>query len=219
MVMLCFLAPAPLVDAPFLTPLNDNPCVSTQYVHSYHTDILQADIKNLTQGPKTVAIDTLAPNPLWPSAAVTGSIKFDNMTFLTTDPLPLTSTKYNDMHDWYIKLCQQTFSPKLISVPCIVSKRDMLSGHKTCLPQLFFEMGSLLLLQSLKRSVLDLTNEILHRLYPEQIAYCGLKLAGYYFLNALLPHAINSTSYTLAVLTHFSDLIEPDHVAVELASY
>ena len=111
------------------------------------------------------------------------------------------------------------FSPKLIAVPCTVSKSDMLSGHKTCLPQLFFEMGSLLLLQSLKRSVLDLTNEILHRLYPEQIAYCGLKLAGYYFLNALLPHAIYSTSYILAVLPHISDLIEPAHIAVELASY
>ena len=80
-----FVAPAPLVGTSPLLPTNVNPHVPTQYVHSYHADILQGDIKNLVQCTNTAATDILAPHPLWQSTAITGSINIDKKTFLTTD--------------------------------------------------------------------------------------------------------------------------------------
>ena len=131
-----FVAPAPLVGTSPLLPTNVNPPVPTQYVHSYHADILQVDIKNLAQRSNTAATDILAPHPLWQSTAITGSINikkrhsslqtFQFYHLSTTEKFMIgTSNSVNKQHPL-----------KLISAHYVTSKKDMLFGHITYLHQL-----------------------------------------------------------------------------------
>ena len=212
-------APAPLVGTPPLNPTNINPPEPTQYVHSYHNDILQADIKSLAQRSNTAATDILAPHPLWQSTAITGSINIDKKTFLTTDLPTLSSTKHSAIHDWYIKLCQQATSTQIDLCPLRYFKKGHALWPQNLPAPIVFEMGNLLLLKLQNKSTLDLTNEVLHLLYLEHITHSDSKLAGYYFLHALLTHAADSTSSVLAPLPHFSDSVDPIHFAAALISY
>ena len=75
-----------------------------------------------------------------------------------------------------------------------------------------------LLLKLQNKSTQDLPNEVLHLLYLEHITHSYSKLAGYYFLHALLNHASDSTSFVLAPLPHFSDSVDPIHFAASLIS-
>ena len=51
------------------------------------------------------------------------------------------------------------------------------------------------------------------------ITHSDRKLAGYYFLHAHFPHAVDSTSSTLAPLPCFSEPVDPVPFAVALILY
>ena len=214
-----FVAPTPLVGTSPLLPTNVNLPVPTQYVHSSYADILQADIKNLVQRSNTAATDILAPHPLWQSTIITGSISIDKKTFLTTDLPTLSSVNCKKIHDWYIKLCQQTTSTQIDICPLYHFKKEHALWPQNLPQPIVFEMGSFLLLNLQIKSTLDLNNEVLHLLYLEHITHSDSKLAGYYFLHALLTHAADSTSSILAPLPHFSDSVDPVSFAAALISY
>ena len=140
-----FVSLAPLVSNPPLNPKNINPPEPIQYVHFYHTDIVQADVKSLAQCSNTAATDILAPHPLCQSTAITGSINIDKKTLFTTDLPTLSSTKHNDIHDWYIKLCHQTTSTQIDLCPLKYFKKGHALWPQNLPAPIVLEMGNQLL--------------------------------------------------------------------------
>ena len=82
--------------------------------------------------------------------------------------------------------------------PSLINPLPALWPHNLPIP-LVFEMGSLILLKLQSKAALDLSNQVINLLYLEHITYSDSKLAGYYFLHALLAHAADSSTSTLVL--------------------
>ena len=179
------------------------------YIHSYHADILQADTKDLQRRSGTAATDILDAHPLWTSMAISTAIHIDKKSFLSTELPTLASANPPAIHDWYCKLSQQATSTQIDLCP----QRQFQKGHALWPQNLptptVFEMGSLLLLKLQSKTALDLSNEVLQLLYLEHITHSDSKLAGFFFLHALLAHAADTTTSVLVPLPHYVDSKDP----------
>ena len=197
-----------------------SPSPSHAYIHSYHDAILLADTTDLARRSDTAPTGALlTAHPLWQSSALKDAINIDKKTFLTTDLPTLSLSTPSAIHDWYRKFTQQATSTQIDLCPLRHFKKGhALWPHNLPIP-LVFEMGSLILLKLQSKAALDLSNQVINLLYLEHITYSDSKLAGYYFLHALLAHAADSSTSTLASLPLYSDSADPVSFASALLAY
>lgn len=187
-----FVASVPQVGTPLLNLTNFDPPEPWQYVYSYHTNILQAEIKNLVQNSNTAANNTLALHPF---------VAFHSNQWLHLCWQKRLSSSFlfqAQCHGWLVFLVMSTTFTQINLCLLKNFKKGLVLWPQNLPAQIDFCMDGLLHLELLNKSTLEVTNEAHHLLYLDHITHPDSKLAEYYFLHALLTYAEDSTSSTFA---------------------